>query len=259
MPESLMQRVAEEALIISFMCDRKLFGLAYWEVQPEYFESMPLESGVFIAPLTRTADIIRNAERPGDIDLLVIPYEKDYLILERVLVIEVKAVRARFSRQGKSPNEFGFSQALSLLNLGFPYVAVAHLIVSDVSPPEYWREMMTAEILDQNGRAGNFGRAKMDSMPESLTERAFGRLVRNCEMRDVGLISAYIHSPLFGNCNPRQHMLRFPSGRPAGLNLLVRIQTLDAVAAYFHEHSCEFLDTPRFDPPKLGYGSDRRA
>jgi hypothetical protein len=248
-PSSFAQRGAEEALIVSFMCDRKLFGLAYWKVQPDYFDQMPLDSGVFIAPLIRTRDILSQAERPGDIDVLVIPYEGDELILERVLAIEVKAIRARFSRQGKSPNEFGFSQALSLLNLGFPYVAVAHLIISDSSPEEYWKEMLAAEVLDREGNAGPLSPIKVDPMPHSLTDRTFGRLQKHSTMSDVGLISAYIFSAIFGNCDPRQHRLHFPSGREASLNPEARIKTLDAVAMYFQERYSEFLDTPRYDPP----------
>ena len=209
---------------------------------------MPLDSGVFIAPLVRTRDILPQAERPGDIDLLVIPYEGDELVLERVLAIEAKAVRARFSRQGKSPNEFGFSQALSLLSLGLPYVAVAHLIISDLSPEEYWQEMLAAEILDREGNVRSIAPVKIDPMPAALTDRTFGRLQKNCKISDIGLISAYIFSPIFGNCDPKQHMLHFPSGRAASLNPEARFKTLDAVAMYFQERYAEFLDTPRYDP-----------
>lgn len=247
-PQSHAHRRAEEVLIVSFMCDRKLFGLAYWEVQPEYFDGMPRQSGVFIAPLVQTNQIIGHAQRPGDIDLLVIPYEMDELVLDRVLVMEVKAVRATFARQGKSPNEFGFSQAHGLLELGFPYVAVAHLIISDISPQEHWQEMMTAKILDDEGRVERLGSERMDRLPDTLTERSFGRLIKHRSVDYVGLVSAYIYSPIFGNCDPNRRMLHFPSGRPAGLNPRVDVRTLDAVAAYFEEHHSIFLDTPRYDP-----------
>ena len=71
---------------------------------------------------------------PGDIDILIVPYENDFLQLDRVLAIEVKVVRASFEKQGRSPNDFGISQTKALLRAGFPYCAVAHLIVSDESP-----------------------------------------------------------------------------------------------------------------------------
>lgn len=244
---SSAQKGAEDVLVMSFMCDRKLFGLAYWEVQPDYFDQMSTNSGVFIAPLVQTKDILTGADRPGDIDLLVIPYEDDELVLERVLVIEAKVVRARYVRQDKSPNEFGFSQALSLLELGFPYVAVAHLIVSDLSPQEEWREMMAAEVLDREGNVKDLGKVKIDPMPGSLTDRAFGRLQKNCRVSEVGLISAYVFSPIFGNCDPKRRMVHYPSGRAAILNSRTRAETLDRVGSYFEERFADFLDSPRYD------------
>lgn len=248
MPLRLVERRAEEVLIVSFMADRKLFGLAYLQVQPDHFDSMPIDSGVFVCPLVRTSDIFPLARRPGDIDLLIIPYENNELVLERVLAVEVKAVRAKFSRPSKSPNEFGFSQASSLLDLGFPYVAVAHLIISDTSPQERWCEMMTARVLDREGNVEELGCEKIDPLPGILTDRTFGRLQKNCPTNNIGLISAYVFSSLLGNIEPAKHMIHFPSGRRAQFNPHSSIKTVEAVASYFDDNPSLFLDTPRFDP-----------
>lgn len=249
MPVKFIEKRAEEALIVRFMLDRKLFGLSYCELQPDYFDEMSPKGGVFISALVRTSDIISSAQRPGDVDILIVPYEDDELVLDRVLVIEVKAIRAKFSRSGKSPNEFGFSQASSLLSLGFPYVAVAHLIVSDISPKDQWREMFSAQVLDGKGAVKLLGPTKIDPLPEILTDRAFGRLVNNCQLPHVGLLSAYLFSPMFGNITPGSHMIHFPSGRPAHFNPNFNIGTLDAVAAYFENYTSDFLDNARYDPP----------
>jgi len=239
---------AEELMIVSLMGDRKLFGLAYYELQPDYFDIMPRGSGVFVAPLVRTSDIILSARKPGDIDLLVIPYEKNELVLDRVLAIEVKAIRATFSRQGKSPNEFGFSQASSLLDLGFPYVAVAHLIVSDISPEDHWREMYHAEVLDREGNVKPLGPVMVDPLPDILTDRSFGRLRSNCPLPTIGLLSAYLFSPLFENIEHDKHQIHFPTGSAACFNPRFEVKTLEAVASYFDENASCFLDNPRYDP-----------
>jgi hypothetical protein len=250
LPNSAVQSKSEEALIISFVSDRELFGRAYCEVQPDYFYDMPQGSGVLIGPLVRTRDIISYARRPGDIDLLVIPYEGDHLILDRVLAIEVKAVRATFMQQWRSPNEFGFSQALGLLELGFPNVAVAHLIVSDVSPPEYWREMTMARVIDRHDRVELVGPEMVDPMPNSLIERVYGRLAKTCTIADIGLISAYVWSDLLGSAFRKGHTIVFPNGRPASLNPQTSVRTLDRIAAYYDENAKWFLDNPRHDPPR---------
>lgn len=247
MPVRLANRKAEEVLIVSFMADRKLFGLAYHELQPNYFDTMPHDSGVFVSPLVRTSDIVGFAKRPGDIDLLIIPYENNDLVLDRILAVEVKAVRAKFSQPGKSPNEFGFSQASALLDLGFPYVAVAHLIISDISPQDRWCERLTAEVLDREGNVKLLGATKIDPLPEFLTDRCFGRLQHNCRLSDIGLLSAYLFSPLFKNIEPGQRMIHFPSGRAAQFNPRFNIRTIDAVASYFRNNASAFLDNPRYD------------
>jgi len=252
MPRRLADRFAEEVLIVSFMADRKLFGLAYRGLQPDYFDVMPRDSGVFVSPLVRTSDIIASAKKPGDIYLLVIPYEDNELVLDRILAIEVKAVRAKFSRPGKSPNEFGFSQAAALSDLGFPYVAVAHLIISDVSPKDKWCERLSAEVLDYEGNVKLLGPTKIDPLPEHLTDRCFGRLQHHCRLSDVGLLSAYLFSPLFNNVEPGQHMIHFPSGRAAQFNRRFDLETLNAIGDYFDDNASKFLDNPRCDPSVWG-------
>jgi hypothetical protein len=77
------------------------------------------------------------------------------------MAIEVKAIRASFAKQGRSPNEYGFSQAAALIAIGFPYVTVAHLIVSDRSPRSAWRKMMGAVVLNSDGELGEFVEKKI--------------------------------------------------------------------------------------------------
>lgn len=219
--------------------------MAYRRVQPDYFDRMPRDSGVLICPLVNTGAILPSAVRPGDIDILIIPYENDELILHRVVAVEAKALRVQFVRQGKSPNQFGFSQASSLLELGFPYVAVAHLIVSDQSPPEHWREMSVARTIDEFGRIELLGKQTMDMMPAALIERALGRLQNNCCAPELGLISAYLD----WRFSTKGHSVWHPDGRAASLNRKVSLATLEAVASFYEENALKFLDTPRFDPP----------
>ncbi len=129
LPRTLIEDRHELALTISFITKRRAFGYAYAGIQPDYFFSMPQDSGVYVCPVVPTEILTSEIRYPGDIDLLIVPYEMDELVLDRVVAVEIKAVRASFANQGKSPNGFGVSQASGLLQMGFPYVALAHLIV----------------------------------------------------------------------------------------------------------------------------------
>lgn len=250
LPQTTVWKREEIALTIAFMAHRRLFGLAYSGIQPDYFYNMPQDSGIYLYPIIQTSELAPGALQPGDIDLLVIPYERDELILHRTVAFEIKAIRARYENQGKSPNEFGISQARGLLSLGFPYVAVAHLIVSDSSPEDAWREVKIGKILNRQGLVEMLPSKPVDLMPMDLTQRAFGRLSKaGLQAPEVGLISAYLgssHLDLIGE--GIDYSTWHPACRRASPNSTPSKRLLETVAALFEQRAAQFLDTPRFDP-----------
>jgi hypothetical protein len=241
-----VDRSAELAVIVRLVTDRRLFGEIYRGLAPEYFWSMPKGSGVFIQCLVPTAAVCPGASRPGDIDILVLPYEGDELVLEETLAIEVKVVRATYARQGKSPNDYGLSQARAMLDLGFPKVAVAHLIVSDSSPRSAWSEMMAVKILDDQGNCSSPGPVWIDALPLKLIERAFGRLSKAGTKDDeIGLVAAYV-GRMGRQVEPSKPGTWTAEHRAAGTNPRLSRNLLASIADYFEAHPEWWLETPRF-------------
>lgn len=241
-PQSLVNKNDEVALVLGYICNRALFGEGYCRLLPHYFDQMPKNSGVLISPFVPTNKILAHKTFPGDIDLLIIPFEGNELLLSKTLAIEFKIVRATFLKQGKSPNEFGFTQAEGLLELGFPYAAVAHLIISDQSPEAAWQEKHVVRVLDSNGRVSHPEPIMIDYMPADLINRAIGRLESrrdtNPNFNKLGLLASYISD--HGNWTP--------SGSAAALNPKTSQDLLDAVANYYHRHPNRFLKTLRWPP-----------
>jgi hypothetical protein len=239
----------ELALTLGWICDRQLFGRAYSALQPDYFWSMPRTSGVLLRPVVTTARVTPGAVRPGDIDLLVVPYHGSELVLERTMALEIKAIRASYTRQGKSPNEFGFSQAEGLSTLGFPYVAVVHLIVSDGSPTHEWRIMQRARILDEEGHVEMLSPAPHDMLPADLMDRAYGRLMANRRNSTHGVGAIYLErwsAEEGAFSSPAGYWM--PSCHPARANDRVSYELLSRVASYCKRNLTSFLANPRFDP-----------
>ncbi len=234
-PSKLVNRKDEMGIGLSFICDRRLFGYCYQILQPDFFEQMGLYDGVFIAPFVLSNKVLKGMQFPGDIDLLVIPYQGNNLILTRSIAMELKIVRATFAKQGKSPSEYGFSQATALLSHGFPYVAVCHLVISDISPPKAWRSVLITKVLDDFGHASTPQEFYSDMMPGDLLERSFGRLIANCPNKLLGLFTAY----------PSEDQLWFPHGRPALRNGQLKPNTLYSIYEFFCLNYKSFLDTPR--------------
>lgn len=248
LPASWLQKRHETAMTVSLITNRKLFGEVYSGLQPDYFDAMPPDSGVYVCPLVETTKLQPGVSRPGDIDLLIIPYEGDALILHRIVAMEIKVVRATFAKQGKAPNDMGFSQARALSALGFPYVALAHLIVSDRSPREMWRKMNVARVLDSDGRVEFLPSILADWLPIDLMNRSFGRLVKaTSEQTRIGLVAAYLGSD-DDEIAKRAKPMWFPATRKAQLNPDTQRSLLTSVADLFTRAPQLFLDNPRYDP-----------
>jgi hypothetical protein len=245
-----MRKADEIAASVAFVTHLRLFGEVYSQLKPDYFWQMPNPSGALIMPAVPTALLQQRRSYPGDIDLLVIPFEGNELVLEHVMAIEVKVIRATFDKEGKSPNEFGFSQAEGLLQLGFPYVAVAHLIVSGDAPVSTWKEAMTCRVLDSSGRAGEFYPVLWDMLPARLIDRAFGRLVANCRNQTVGLAAAHVGRPDLTLVHGFEREARWvTAGRQAGWNENANRDLLRNIVKFYLRNDWRFLALPRHDPP----------
>lgn len=240
-PARWVEKNDEAAVAISFICNRRLFGLCYKELVPDLYQRMGKRSGVMIAPLVPIGAVIPTASFPGDLDLLVIPYDEGELLLSEALAIEVKVVRAKYAKPGKAPNEFGFSQANATFAHGIPYAAVAHLIVSDTSPPTHWRRMHIAQVVNvETGELDNFKEAYMDMLPADLIDRSFGRLVANCPTESIGLISSYIAFAQPG--------FWMPNVRSATKNPDISASAANQLARFYNTYHEDFLDTPKYPP-----------
>ena len=247
LPLAFVHRRHELAVSLAFATERRLFGEVYALLQPDYFWDMKPGSGVFVRPVVPTADLSNRHSKPGDIDLLIIPYENDEIVLDRVLALEVKVIRARHARQGQSPNEFGITQATSLKTMGFPYVGLLHLIVSDVSPEEEWEEVRRVRVIDKQGRAERVDPVRMDMMPFRLIRRAIGRLERMRTWPELGLAATYMVAGAFDR-EQRDGISWEPAASRALWNENYSEALMSEVAAYFDQNAPSFLDNPRFDP-----------
>lgn len=237
--KKLILNNSEIAVILSLICNRRLFGRSYRGLMPGCFENMGRQGGVLIGVCVPTGLIIPGVRFPGDIDLLVIPYEADRLIVSETLAIEVKVVRATYSKQSKAPNEFGFSQANATLSHGFPYSAVAHIIACDTSPRESWREVYIVEIKDPDtGELGKFWKIRADMLPGALMDRTSGRLNAHSNNAAIGLLSAYVSYDSDG--------FWLPWTKPATRNPKSSIHTFENIGNYYKKYFRNFVDIPKY-------------
>lgn len=236
-PKAMVEKNDEIFLGLQLVCNRWLFGHCFRLLMPQYFELMGRKSGVMIGGFIPSEKILQGMTFPGDVDLLIIPYENDELVVSQTLAIELKVVRAKYEKQGKSPNQFGFSQATAMLEHGFPHAAVAHLIVSDDSPEDKWRKILETRLVDANtGSVEEPWCLVKDMLPADLIRRCFGRLEANCKEKRLGLLASYMAT----------EGTWVPTGRLAERNPKTSKRTMEAIAGYYNANVESFLDTPRY-------------
>ncbi len=202
---------AEGNLVPRIVANGHIVAAWYSCLMPTYYYAMPPNSGLLFFTALPSYQLSPSLVNPGDIDIIAIPYEGRELVLSNTLAIEVKVLRATYANQKKSPSRFGFSQALNLASFGMPYVAVAHLIVSDKSPRTDFKKYM-AGIVDKNGRLDNLRPCYDDPLPSRLMDRSFGRLEANSPDQRIGFFVEFMHPkrvyfPIGKECSRFHHSL----------------------------------------------------
>jgi hypothetical protein len=122
-------------ILINFSKKNNFYDLRYLhsivapdlEIQ-EYLDIKGLYIGVNI--LRQDLGFEKN-EKPGDFDLIIIPYTKDEILFERTGACEVKVLRPTRAKPQKNANSLGTTQLRGLINDGFPFVALIHISMTE--------------------------------------------------------------------------------------------------------------------------------
>ncbi|WP_214071850.1 hypothetical protein [Mucilaginibacter sp. dw_454] len=98
---------------------------------PVGYEGMEEYHGFYIGTNILRKEIgIEREGRPGDYDIIFIPYHKDKLFYERTAVFEVKIARPSFENVNRNANSLGENQVYGLIADGFPLVGLLHIVIS---------------------------------------------------------------------------------------------------------------------------------
>lgn len=225
----------EESVVANIIANMKVFGRWYSALQPSLYLESGLYSGVMVTMSVPIQKIESELSFPGDIDILVIPYESDFLLLSLATVVEIKVLRAEKRRLGKSPNQFGFSQASALLEHGFPYVALGHVIVTDDVRDEPKRKMLLARVGHQKSITSLTPIAE-DAFEIDLCNRTYGRLASNTPNDDIGLFAMnFDGSRVFEAL-----------GKACRFNPNYDSRLLNGIQGFYEENADIFIEIPRY-------------
>jgi hypothetical protein len=116
-----------------------------------------------------------RAGKPGDIDILAVPFGSRAPYFSRTAAIEVKIVRPTITNPSRNANSLGVTQVRGLLSSGFPLVGLIHACLPEPLPPDLHADIPVAAPVGQELReTGEF--RKVDFFPTIASRRQKGRL-----------------------------------------------------------------------------------
>lgn len=230
----------EESVVANIIANMKVFGQWYSALLPNLYLEAGLHASVMVTMSVPIQKIVSGLSFPGDIDILAIPYKGNYLFPSLTAVVEIKVLRAEKRRLGKSPHRFGFSQASALLEYGFPYVALGHVIVTDDLRDEPNREMLLAKIGHQESIA-SLTPIVEDTFEMDLCNRTYGRLMSNTPNDSIGLFAMN-----FDGVRVFEAL-----GRACRFNPNYDSELLSEIQKFYAENTDIFLEVPRYSDDEI--------
>ncbi|WP_343607825.1 hypothetical protein [Chryseobacterium oranimense] len=175
-------------LLLNWNNDRKskdlrtfLSGIFYPD-QKAYFEY----EGFYVTKTILREEIqLEKGKKPGDIDVMIIPFKKTKIYFERTSVYEIKIVRPTRKNPSRNANSLGVTQVLGLVEDGFPLIGLIHVSITEPLKEE---EKMTIklstrkankEFLPEEGKSFEdyFVDIKIDQFPGWSSENQIKRLI----------------------------------------------------------------------------------
>lgn len=139
-----------------------------------------------------TKTILRNelkleeGKKPGDIDVLIIPFSKDEIHFEKTSAYEIKIVRPTRKNPARNANSLGATQVLGLAEDGFPFVGLIHVSITEPLLDEEKQNIKFSTLKANSGLATEAGKSfddylidvKMDQFAWWSSENQFKRLMK---------------------------------------------------------------------------------
>jgi hypothetical protein len=170
---------------------------------------------------------------PGDVDLLIVPYRGTRVHIGKAAVLEIKRLSLKSPNWHKTTDRYGITQANGLLEAGFPYVGILHLIVHAEGPAENRKEMMVGRVICPDGRIEFEDDETTDMTGSQTSDRQLGRLMARNPDPVIGLNCVSVADVTFQG-RPGV-MVGMPNGRPAKRNPQTSERCLHGIADFMRQ------------------------
>lgn len=130
-----ISKLSERGLILRLLDERTQFWNAFRfalveaDLDPQHEKKFECHLSVLRSELG-----LKIGQKPGDIDILIVPLVGEERLVAHCAAIEVKKLPIPIHNRGRSPSSFGRSQAIGASADGFPFVGLLHIAVVERAP-----------------------------------------------------------------------------------------------------------------------------
>ncbi|MDY7395600.1 hypothetical protein UMM65_10130 [Aureibaculum sp. 2210JD6-5] len=186
-------------------------------------------------------------KKPGDFDILLIPFSDEKIYFERCCAIEIKVVRPNRKNPKKAPNSYGIKQINGLIKDGFPLIGLIHICMTE---PLKENEKQTIKLdltpFDMDNPANNDKfmestiNVKYDHFSQYSAENQMKKLLSKDIPKYIGLITVGV------NLTDKGKLLTsfnhdFNNGYSSGyFNPYKKLETINKIESFFTENKDKF-------------------
>ena len=184
-------------------------------------------------------------KKPGDFDIIIIPYKEDKKFFERTIVCEVKIVRPTRRKPSKNANSLGITQINGLIEDGFPLISLIHIIMTEPLLEEEKMEIKycTTPANRENGEKIDFDNldkflvdVKKDHFGWFATDNQMRRLITSELPKYIAIQCFSLEFDIKNNISmsfPSQNLRSFENGY---FNPKLKEETIQKIRNHFYDH-----------------------
>ncbi|HFK5505004.1 hypothetical protein [Elizabethkingia anophelis] len=107
---------------------RAFLGGIYWSNPKAYWSY----EGVYSAKTILREELgLEKGRKPGDIDIIIIPFNSQQIFFEHCSVYEVKVLKPTRIKPYRNANSLGVTQVKGLVDDGFPIISLIHVCMTE--------------------------------------------------------------------------------------------------------------------------------
>jgi hypothetical protein len=116
-------------------------------------------TGFYVAKLLLREELgFKDKKKPGDFDIIIIPFSDTNIYFDRTVAAEVKVVRPTRKNPSRNANSLGVTQLFGLIEDGFPFVSLVHITMPEALKESEMQTLKFANrVLDMDNPKNNIG------------------------------------------------------------------------------------------------------